>query len=84
MSSNQYIYIALFVLIVLSYLDFSPIFKFFQSTSTPNVIPQERDSLIEIVEKWDDLRNICSKNNLNSAVEKLDEIFPMLIKVGTK
>lgn len=83
MTPNQYIYIGLFALIVLSYVDFSFVFKFFDKPVDTKPVGKT-DSLIEIVGKWDDLRSICMKNNLGSAVEKLDEIFPMLIKSNSK
>jgi hypothetical protein len=51
-------------------------------TPTPPVSPvQEKDDLVEVVKKWDDLKDTCESLGLNEAVEKLNEIFPMLIKV---
>lgn len=41
----------------------------------------DKDDLIDIVRKWDSLRDACEKSGLNDAVVKLDEIFPVLIKV---
>lgn len=84
MSSNQYIYIGLLALILLSYIDFSFLLKFFSRNIEVNKPSGKTDGLIEIVSKWDDFRSICIANNLNSAVEKLDEIFPMLIKSNSK
>jgi hypothetical protein len=40
-----------------------------------------KSDLIAVVQKWDDLKNICVSNGLTEATAKLDEIFPMLIKV---
>lgn len=85
MTTNQYIYIGILALILLSYVDTSFIYKIFGDGSKNYVtIDEERDSLIEIVGKWDELRLICLKNNLHDAIDKLNEIFPMLIKGGTK
>lgn len=60
----------------------------YQPVPTPKVVPvppvapvQEKDDLVEVVKKWDDLKDTCESLGLNEAVEKLNEIFPMLIKV---
>ena len=60
----------------------------YQPVPTPkvNTVPpsnpiQEKDDLVEVVKKWDDLKDTCESLGLNEAVEKLNEIFPMLIKV---
>ena len=45
------------------------------------VVVEEKDDLVEVVKKWDDLKDTCEELGLNEAVEKLNEIFPMLIKV---
>lgn len=39
------------------------------------------DGFIEIVKMWDNLKDACKKQELTEAVAKLDEIFPVLIKV---
>ena len=52
--------------------------------SNPVIKPQpqpQKSDLIAVVQKWDDLKNICVSNGLTEATAKLDEIFPMLIKV---
>lgn len=61
----------------------------YQPVPTPKVVPappvspvQEKDDLVEVVKKWDDLKDTCESLGLNEAVEKLNEIFPMLIKVN--
>tara|TARA_B100001094_G_scaffold278669_1_gene288367 strand:- start:882 stop:1154 length:273 start_codon:yes stop_codon:yes gene_type:complete len=35
-------------------------------------------SFIEVVETWHTLRNQCESLELKSAVEKIDEVFPLL------
>jgi hypothetical protein len=53
-----------------------------KTVTVPPVSPvQEKDDLVEVVKKWDDLKETCAVLGLNEAVEKLNEIFPMLIKV---
>ena len=93
MSTAQIIILGVGVLIVLSSVDLSALFnKVKESLKTnpptpkavtvPQVSPvQEKDDLVEVVKKWDDLKETCVVLGLNEAVEKLNEIFPMLIKV---
>jgi len=93
MSTAQIIILGIGVLIVLSSVDLSALFnkvkesfksnpKVVPVTPTPPVSPvQEKDDLVEVVKKWDDLKDTCESLGLNEAVEKLNEIFPMLIKV---
>ncbi len=48
----------------------------------PRLIPEtqvsEATSFIEVVETWHTLRNQCELLELKSAVEKIDEVFPLL------
>lgn len=41
------------------------------------------NSLTEIVAKWEDLSNACKKAGLSDAYNKLQEVFPMLVKAYT-
>lgn len=53
-----------------------------KTVTVPPVSPvEEKDDLVEVVKKWDDLKDTCESLGLNEAVEKLNEIFPMLIRV---
>lgn len=94
MSTGQIIFLALGIVLILSSFDFSSLLKRLEkkageidipniiSTPAPVPIPVEtKDNLVEIVQKWQVLKDACEENNLSEAVVKLDEIFPMLIKV---
>ena len=85
MSTGQVFFLVLGGLIFLSSFDFSSLLKKVENKveniniSNPPKI-QNTDSLVDIVQKWQILKNTCEKNNLTEAVSKLNEIFPMLIK----
>jgi hypothetical protein len=91
---GQLIFIGLGIIMVLSSIDFSALFKKVQNkvhkVDIPNLMPspspatpviETKDSLVEIVQKWQQFKDACEENKLTEAVTKLDEIFPMLIKV---
>jgi len=94
MSTGQIIFLSLGVIVILSSFDFSSLLKRLEKKASeidiPNIIPapapvpvavNTRDNLVEIVQKWQVLKDACEENSLSEAVIKLDEIFPMLIKV---
>lgn len=93
MSTGQIIFLGLGIVIILSSFDFSSLLKKLEKKANeidiPNIIPtpapvapiNTKDNLVEIVQKWQSLKDACEENNLSEAVTKLDEIFPMLIKV---
>lgn len=85
MSSGQLIFLGLGVIMILSSVDLSAIYKLAEMKNTNIVTPPKtvasNDDLILVVTKWSEFKDICVKNNLTEAVTKLDEIFPMLIKV---
>lgn len=83
MSLGQIIFLSLGVVMILSSLDLSSLTKLLEKKA-PSPAPKEvtsNDDLILVVTKWSEFKDICVKNNLTEAVSKLDEIFPMLIKV---
>lgn len=51
---------------------------------TPVVPTSHEHGLVELVQQWESLKQSCIDNNLTDAVEKLDEIFPTLIKPQTE
>ena len=94
MSMGQLIFLGLGVIVILSSFDFSSLLKRLEKKASeidiPNIIPtpvpsptpvETKDNLVEIVQKWQVLKDACEENSLSEAVIKLDEIFPMLIKV---
>ena len=94
MSTGQMIFLGLGLAVILSSFDFSSLLKRLEKKASeidiPNIIPtpvpsptpvETKDNLVEIVQKWQVLKDACEENNLSEAVTKLDEIFPMLIKV---
>jgi hypothetical protein len=94
MSTGQIIFLSLGIIVILSSFDFSSLLKRLEKKASeidiPNIIPtpapsptpvETKDNLVEIVQKWQVLKDACEENSLNEAVIKLDEIFPMLIKV---
>lgn len=52
--------------------------------ATPTVQPapsiDDSGELVDVVKKWDDLKDTCEGLGLKEAVDKLNEIFPLLIK----
>jgi len=50
-------------------------------TPVPVVVVDTKNELVLLVQKWQALKDACDKNNLTEASAKLDEIFPVLIKV---
>jgi hypothetical protein len=94
MSTGQMIFLGLGLAVILSSFDFSSLLKKLEKKASeidiPNITPtpvpsptpvETKDNLVEIVQKWQVLKDACEENSLNEAVIKLDEIFPMLIKV---
>jgi hypothetical protein len=96
MSTGQLIFLGLGVIVILSSFDFLSLLKRLEKKANeidiPNIIPSPapapvpvpvntKDNLVEIVQKWQVLKDACEENSLSEAVIKLDEIFPMLIKV---
>jgi len=95
MSTGQLIILGIGVVIVLTSVDITSLFNSIKNSipevpkpapvPTPKpsvpVVVEEKDDLVEVVKKWDDLKDTCEELGLNEAVEKLNEIFPMLIKV---
>jgi hypothetical protein len=85
MSTGQIIIIGLGAILILSSLDLPALLKKVENkipAPSPVVNPQpQKSDLITVVQKWDDLRKTCVSNGLTEATTKLDEIFPMLIKV---
>jgi hypothetical protein len=90
MSTGQIIFLGLGIVVILSSFDFSSLLKRLEKrvseidipTPAPSPTPVEtKDNLVEIVQKWQVLKDACEENSLSEAVIKLDEIFPMLIKV---
>lgn len=83
MSLGQLLFLALGAVMILSSLDLSSLTKLVEKKVAPPAPKQvtSNDDLILVVTKWSEFKDICVKNNLTEAVTKLDEIFPMLIKV---
>lgn len=92
MSMVQVLIIGIGLLIVLSSVDLSTVKKYInkqeQETDKPIapspvqvVVVNQKDELVSIVQKWQALKDACEKSKLAEASAKLDEIFPMLIKV---
>jgi hypothetical protein len=91
MSTGQIIFLGLGIVVILSSFDFSSLLKKIEKKASeidiPNITPtpvvpvDTKDNLVEIVQKWQSLKDACEENNLSDAVITLDEIFPMLIKV---
>lgn len=90
MSVGQIIIIGVAALLILSSVDLSSFFKNIKNSlpktnpsPKPTVVPvaDHKDDLVEVVKKWDDLKETCESLGLKEAVDKLNEIFPVLIKV---
>lgn len=88
MSTFQFVLLCIGAFIVLTNFDLTPIFsglkRLVSRAKLPDVTSFDVDSnddLIEVVKKWDDLKAACENNGLTEAVAKLNEIFPVLIKV---
>jgi len=45
---------------------------------SPKPVVEVNVSFLEVVESWHQLREQCEKYGLDSAVEKIDEVFPLL------
>jgi hypothetical protein len=70
------------VFILCTGVDYSPIKSFITNLfkRKPKVIVPENSSVkfLDIVESWHVLRNQCEAYGLHEAVEKIDEVFPLL------
>lgn len=87
MSTGQLIFVGLGIATILSSIDFSSLLNKIEKkvkeadTVNPTPVIVCKDNLVEIVQKWQTLKDACLESKLTDAVNKLDEIFPMLIKV---
>lgn len=88
MSTAQIIIIAIGVLIVVSSIDFKSLFASFKAPEgyvpvapIPSTPVNTANELVSLVQKWQALKEACDKNGLTEASSKLNEIFPVLIKV---
>lgn len=90
MSTGQIIIIGVAALLILTSVDFSSLFNTIKgslpkSNPSPKTVvtpvSDGKDDLVEVVKKWDDLKETCESLGLKDAVDKLNEIFPVLIKV---
>lgn len=96
MSFVQLLLVGVGLLIVASSFDLKSILGKTKTEVTPKpvvnppkpepvpVVDNKKDELVTVVIKWQALKDECIENNLTEAVTKLDEIFPMLIKVDNK
>lgn len=60
-------------------------FKFLQTSVTPKattittVVPAKQEvSFLDVVDSWHTLKNQCKALQLDLAIDKLDEVFPLL------
>lgn len=91
LSNTQISFLVLGVfLVLLSFKDavfgfLGPLFKNDETINKPSVIikPEiESDTdLTNIVAKWETLSDACKDAGLSEAYQKLQEVFPMLIKI---
>lgn len=88
MSTFQFVLLCVGAFIVLTSFDLTPVWNGLKGLvsraklpDVPSFETDDNDDLIEVVKKWDDLKDACEKNGLTEAVTKLNEIFPVLIKV---
>lgn len=92
MTTFQFVLLCVGGIIVLTSFDLTPVWNAVKlavskvvnrkQTGVETVLfATSEDPLIEIVKKWDALKDSCEQEGLTEAVAKLNEIFPMLIKV---
>lgn len=48
-----------------------------------NTVSNENDQFLQIIDLWYKLRNKCVAAKMEAALEKLDEVFPLLNKTET-
>ena len=75
--------VILAAVLLLSNFDYSGIVNYakgvFKRTPRPVPVPEkETVSFLETVESWHVLRNNCEINGLKEAIDKVDEVFPLL------
>ncbi len=88
----QTIIILLAIVLILSGIDFKKLYNYISTKQNTNpseqtdYISQNEDTsidkpdLVDVVSQWEQFKNTCELLELKDAVQKLDEIFPMLIK----
>lgn len=75
--------VTLAAVLLLSNFDYSGIVNYvkgmFKRTPRPAPTPEKESvSFLETVESWHVLRHNCEINGLKEAVDKVDEVFPLL------
>lgn len=76
--------VALAGALLLSTVNYGPVWSkvksWFKRSPKPDDVEviSEETSFLEIVESWHTLRHQCDTYGLNEAVEKIDEVFPLL------
>lgn len=88
----QTIIILLAIVLILSGIDFKKLYNYISTKQNANpseqtdYISQNEDAsidkpdLVDVVSQWEQFKNTCELLELKDAVQKLDDIFPMLIK----
>lgn len=95
MTPFQFVLLTIAAFITLTSFDLKPLFSDIKSKlwsiKIPNkvdlpmeLLENDEDNLIDVVKKWDALKDACEAQGLTEAVSKLNEIFPVLIKVEDK
>ena len=42
--------------------------------------PVENDSLVDVIDCWENLKRLCEKHQLNEAKEEIHKVFPLFAK----
>ena len=92
MSTFEFVLLCVGAFIVLTSFDLTPIWNFVKNKVSSVKMPtvedlsigsdavEAEDPLIDIIIKWSALKDSCEAEGLTDAVNRLNEIFPVLIK----
>ena len=51
-----------------------------RTPAKPETKPEESDSLVDVIDCWERLKELCEEHNLNEAKEEVHKVFPLFAK----
>lgn len=83
MNTFQYIMIGLAAFLAAPVL-INKLYAWTSSGATVEPPPVENDSLVDVIDCWENLKRLCEKYQLNEAREEIHKVFPLFAKTKDK
>lgn len=83
MNTFQYIMIGLAAFLAVPVL-INKLYAWTSSGATVEPPPVEGDSLVDVIDCWENLKKLCEKHQLDEAKEEIHKVFPLFAKTKGK